>query len=293
MHVPTYTRLDRSVLSITGEDRRTFLQGLISNDINKATGDQAIWAALLSPQGKFQWEMFIVEHGEALLIDTESQRFADFCKKLSLYRLRSKVTLSERPDLSVFAFGAEGHFGLPDSLGAARRVGEGIIYTDPRISNLGGRALLPSTESLTAVGFTPEPFSAWDDRRIALGIPDGSRDLPVDKALLLENGFEELGGVDFAKGCYMGQELTARTKYRGLVRKRLLPVTFPDGASPSSGALVFAGDTEAGEMRSVGTCAGLALLRLEHLAAPLTSEGQPLTPVVPGWIKLPGGDISP
>jgi folate-binding protein YgfZ len=122
-------------------------------------------------------------------------------------------------------------------------------------------------------------------------VPDGSRDLPVEKAILLENGFDELHGIDWQKGCYMGQELTARTRYRGLVRKRLLPVEI-DGPLPASGTPVMAGDKEAGEMRSGIDGLGLALLRLEHLdKGPLTAGGATLTPRKPDWVKFRNNSI--
>ncbi|MBF0394376.1 MAG: folate-binding protein, partial [Alphaproteobacteria bacterium] len=141
-----------------------------------------------------------------------------------------------------------------------------------------------------ALGFAPGPFEDWDRLRLSLGLPDGSRDLPIDKAIPLENGFEELRGVDFDKGCYMGQELTARTKWRGLVRKRLLPVAI-NGPTPEPGAEVMLGDQEAGEMRSSFDGWGLALLRIEMLnrETPLTCGAATLTPRVPDWVKFQEG----
>ncbi len=279
----SYSRLSRTVLSVAGEDRRTFLQGLISNDIAKAGPDRAMWAAFLTPQGKFLWDLFIVEQGDAFLIDVEAGRADEFRKKLSLYKLRAKVTITPAVDLSVYAVLDAAALGLPGEAGAAKPVGEGVAYVDPRLPVLGARALLRSPEALAGLSEAPE---AWDRLRLSLGVPDGSRDLPIDKALLLENGFDELGGVDFNKGCYMGQELTARTKYRGLVKKRLLPVSF-DGAAPAPGTPVMAGEVEAGEMRSASGSQGVALIRLEHLAAELVAGGTKLSVSVPDWVRLP------
>jgi folate-binding protein YgfZ len=126
----------------------------------------------------------------------------------------------------------------------------------------------------------------YDHLRISLGVPDGSRDLPVEKAILLENGFDELNAIDWDKGCYMGQELTARTRYRGLVRKRLMPVAI-EGPAPEFGAPLLLGDKEAGEMRSASGDIGLALVRLEALGqGALTSGASRLTPAKPDWAKF-------
>jgi len=269
-----FTRLPRTVLEVAGDDRKTFLQGLISNDVAKIAPGQALWAAFLTPQGKFLWDLFLTEQGDTVLIDVDAATAEAFRKKLSLYKLRSKVTITTT-DLAVFAvFGGDG--ALPEGVAA-----------DTRLPAMGGRlyASQPPADMAEA------PLAAWDAWRFAQGVPDGARDLIVDKSLLLENGFDELGGVDFNKGCYMGQELTARTKYRGLVRKRLLPVSF-DGAAPEAGTPVLAGEVEAGEMRSGGDGAGLAMVRLEHLRAgtPLTCGGKALAVTVPAWAVLPEGE---
>lgn len=286
----SFTSLSRAVLTVAGEDRRAFLQGLISNDIAKAGPDRAIWAAFLTPQGKFVHDLFIVEVGNAFLIDVEAARLAEFVRKLSMYKLRSKVVIAPVPELAVFAVfgdGALAALGLAEQSGAAAPFAAGVAFVDPRFAALGARLYAATAPA----GFAEVPFAAWDEARIRLGIPDGSRDLPVEKAILLENGFDELGGVDFQKGCYMGQELTARTKYRGLVRKRLLPVTFT-GAPPEPGSPVMAGAAEAGEMRTVQDGVGLAVLRLEYVRqnAPLTCGGAALTVAMPDWVVLPEGE---
>lgn len=280
-----FTRLDRAVLAVAGDDRAAFLQGLISNDIAKAGSGRAIWAAFLTPQGKFLWDLFIVEHDGIFLIDVEAARAEEFRKKLSLYKLRSKVTVS-LTELSVYAVPHAVALDLGDAPGAARAFADGVAYVDPRLVRLGARVVLASDQALIAAGLSETDPAAWDAPRIAAGVPDGSRDMVVDKALLLENGFDELGGVDFDKGCYMGQELTARTKYRGLIKKRLLPVSI-DGPVPAPGTTIMAGEVEAGEMRSACGRDGLALLRLEHLSAPLSASGATLTVKVPDWVKLP------
>ena len=130
--------------------------------------------------------------------------------------------------------------------------------------------------------------AAWDAHRLALGLPDGSRDMEAEKSLLLEAGFDELNGASWSKGCYMGQELTARTRYRGLVKRRLVPVTV-EGALPAPGTPVFRGEAEVGTMRSGLGSQGMALLRLEAInaGAPLRCGGASLTPRLPAWMHLP------
>ncbi len=288
----SFTRLaNRALLVVGGEDRQAFLQGLVSNDVAKVAADRAVWAAFLTPQGKFLHDLFIAARGAEYLIDAEADRVEDFRKKLSMYKLRSKVTVAVAEGLSVFAAAGD-YLGLPSEAGAARGFGGGVAFVDPRLPRAGLRLYLPDVQPLVAAGFDEAPFAAWDERRIRLGLPDGSRDLPVEKAILLENGFDELKGVDFQKGCYMGQELTARTKHRGLVRKRLMPVSI-DGPVPASGTPVMLDGAEAGEMRSAVAGVGLALVRLEHFRAADGRQGAftcgdaRLTPWKPDWAVFP------
>ncbi len=223
MSAPSFSLVPhRSVIAVGGPDRVDFLQGLISNDTTKVAPGRAIWAALLTPQGRFLNDMFVADGGgDTLLLETERERAPALARKLGLYRLRSKVTVEDRGaamDVAV-VFGPDAEKALAI---------EGVTaFVDPRLAELGVRVLAPSgqaTALLAARGFIQAPLEAYDALRLELGVPDGSRDLIVDKALLLENGFDELNGVDWQKGCYMGQELTARTKYRALIRKRLFPV---------------------------------------------------------------------
>jgi folate-binding protein YgfZ len=263
--------------------------------VRRVAADRAEWAAFLTPQGKFLHEMFIAGKDDAFLLDLEAERLPDLQKKLTLYRLRSKVTLAPAEGLGVYAAfgdGALAALGLPGEAGAATPFGNGVAMVDPRLAGLGARAILPDAQPLAAAGLTEVDAAAWDRHRIALGVPDGSRDLPVEKAILLENGFDELHGVDFQKGCYMGQELTARTKYRGLVRKRLMPVRIT-GAAPEPGTPVMRDGAEAGEMRSSAGDVGLALIRLEHFRAAegaadaFTCGDARLTPWKPDWAVFP------
>lgn len=285
---------ERGVLAVSGEDTISFLQGLVSNDVTKVAEDRAIHAALLTPQGKYLHDFFILRHGERLLLDCEAARLPDLMKRLKIYKLRAKCTLEDCSDAYTAAAvpGATAStLGLTDQPGTARALDGGVIYMDPRLSNLGARALLPSEtaeETLTGLGLAPSGRDTYDQVRVGLGVPDGTRDLVVEKSILLESGFDELNGVDWDKGCYMGQELTARTKYRGLIKKRLMPVTI-DGPAPEAGTPVMIGETEAGEMRSVAGNLGLALLRLERIekareeGTPLKAGDAVLTPNKPDW----------
>ena len=270
----------RGLLAVEGDDRRAFLQGLISNDIARVDATQSIYAGFLTAQGRFLHDFFVVELDGRFFLDAEAPRLDDLKRRLSLYRLRAKVTLgvaNETHAVAVlFGAGALDALRLPEEAGRAVAFAGGIVYADPRLAALGARAVVPRDRlgAFAQAGFKPGVLADYDQLRIALGVPDGSRDLPVEKALLLENGFEELNGVDWNKGCYVGQELTARMKYRLLVKKRLMPVRI-DGPAPAPGTPIMLGDQEAGEMRSASGSLGLALLRLE-LVEQADREGRPL-----------------
>jgi tRNA-modifying protein YgfZ len=285
---------DRGIVTVAGEDRVGFLQGLVSADVAKVRPDRAAYSAFLTPQGKFLHDFFLVDMGEMLSLDCERARADDLRRRLSLYKLRTRVAIANVSDeYRVFAaFGPT----IADKLrlttpGQAAEYAGGIAYLDPRLPAMGVRVLLHGglgEDPLIALGCVraePEDYHAL---RIANGLPDGSRDLPVEKAILLENGFDELHGIDWNKGCYVGQELTARTKYRGLVRKRLMPVAV-EGPLPASGTEIAFDGKEAGEMRSGQGARALALLRLEAVqqalaeGRPLTAGAAKLTPIKPSW----------
>lgn len=297
MAAPSFTVLNtRAVLSVSGEDAVSFLQGLVSNDVTRVSETQAIWAAFLTPQGKFLHEFMIVKRNGRLLLDCEADRREDLLTRLKRFRLRSKVELAADDDLSVAAAWGDpdsSAFDLPLIPGAAAPFGTGIAYRDPRLLEAGVR-LIAGTEALVSqladAGFSAADQAAYDAHRIALGLPGGSRDLEVEKALLLENGFEELDGVDFKKGCYIGQELTARTHYRALIKKRLLPVAI-EGVAPPPGTPLTSEGKDAGEMKTSAGGYGLALIRLATWRSSpdglLTDGSAKLRPQPPAWISLP------
>lgn len=287
----------RGVLRIGGADRRGFLQGIVSNDVERVTPERAVWAAFLTPQGKFLHEFTLGEANERFLLDCEAGRAADLLRRLKLYKLRAQVTLEPAEDLAVaaaFGPGALEKLGLPAEPGRARPFAGGLACVDPRLAVLGARIIVPrgdAEKALTDAGFAPGTLADYDAVRIAAGVPDGSRDLEVEKATLLESGFDELNGIDWGKGCYMGQELTARMRYRGLTKKRLIPVEIA-GPAPAAGTAITRDGKEAGELRTAvarnGGSLALALLRLEALQddVSLMAGDAMVTVRKPDWAKF-------
>ena len=288
-----YAVLDgRGSITVAGADRVGYLQGLVSNDVARAADGHPVWAALLTPQGKFRHDFFIVasEDGRLILDCEGGERMMDLGRTLRRYVLRADARLGiaqDRACIAVWGDGALDALGLTEANQVS--FAGGIAFRDSRLPAMGARILAPKDAALDALaGVEATHAAAWDAHRIALGIPDGARDMIPGKAILLECGFDELHGIDWNKGCYMGQELTARTKYRGLVKKRLLPVRI-DGAAPAEGSTVTAGGRDAGTLFSIAGDRGLALIRLDALRkeVPLETGGAVLHPDVPGWIVLP------
>lgn len=281
----------RGVIAVAGTDRVDFLQGLISNDTTKVAPGHAVWAALLTPQGRFLNDMFVAAGNgeEALLLETERERAAALARKLSIYKLRSQVKVEDRSAAMEVAvvYGPS----LDATTLVPRLAQAGLVaFVDPRLAELGVRVLGPAGQvsaALAANGCIERPLADYDSLRLSLGAPDGSRDLVVEKALLLENGFDELNGVDWQKGCYMGQELTARTKYRALIRKRLFPVRV-EGEMPAPGTAILDGVDEVGEVRSGVDGRALAMLRLDAVGPghTLTAGAARIVPEKPSWMRL-------
>jgi tRNA-modifying protein YgfZ len=259
---------ERGVIAVEGDDRVAFLQGLVSNDVATARLGHAVWAALLTAQGKWLADFFVFAEAGALLLDCEAAQIPDLIQRLSRYRLRMKATLRAAPEYLVHVAWP----GRPD-------VG-GIAAPDPRLPDFAWRIL--ATEPLAATA-TPDD---WDRYRLQAGLPDGSRDMEPDRSILLEAGFDELAGVSWSKGCYMGQELTARTKYRGLVKRRLVPVTI-DGPVPPPGSPVLKNGVDVGMMRSGRDGIGLASLRLNAMEGTLHCGQARLAAKIPAWMRLP------
>ncbi|MBL94477.1 MAG: hypothetical protein CMF70_04150 [Magnetovibrio sp.] len=294
MHNTKYTILsNRGVIEVSGDDRKHFLQGLISNDIKQVSPTHTIYAALLTAQGKYLFDFFVIEINTSIYIDCEQSRASALLKKLALYKLRAKIDLVDRSqDFQIAAvFGKNPHvpFKLQKRTGHAKRISESIVYIDPRLMQAGVRILSPKSNIEKLLNALPISKVNWEDfdaQRISLGLPDGTRDLVPEKSILLESGFEELNGIDWDKGCYMGQELTARTKYRGLVKKRLIPVTFK-GKAPTPGTPITVGRKKVGEMRSTVGNTGMALIRVDDITStPLSAAETIIKPQKPNWVNF-------
>ncbi|PJK27607.1 YgfZ/GcvT domain-containing protein [Minwuia thermotolerans] len=262
---PTHVKLpNRGVLSVAGAEAESFLQNLVSNNVAPASPETGVYATLLTPQGKFLHDFFVVRDGEgAILLDCEADRLEDLKRRLTLYKLRAKVELADvSAGWTVIAL-------LAGSAGAP------IEFQDPRHADMGRRALLPAGADIPG---EERPFADYERRRLECGVPDGSRDMEVERSFLLENRIDEFHGIDFKKGCYVGQELTARTKYRGNVRKRLTPVTV-DGELPDPGTPVTIDGKEVGAVRSGLGDRALAMLRIERPDGELRAGETRLTPL--------------
>ena len=252
-----------------------------------------MWSAVLTPQGKFLHDFFLSDLNGGFLLDTEAERIDDLRRHLARYKLRANVSLREAGSEWHVAVAWGGFtleaLGLSGTPGSTRAFEGGLAYTDPRLNALGARLLLPHDRAAEILRqhFEIGDLHEYDELRISLGVPDGSRDMEVSRSILLENGFDELGGVDWNKGCFIGQELTARTKYRALIKKRLLPVVF-DGMAPEPGAPVYGDGREVGILRSTASNKGLALLRLEAVKGPakLEAGGKPLRVELPSWAEI-------
>jgi tRNA-modifying protein YgfZ len=254
----------RAVLAIGGADAAKFLQGLITNDIGKVQGLQAVHAGLLSPQGKILFDFFLVENGGGFLADVARDQIDELAKRLAFYRLRAAVEIDQHPSLQVAA--AWG--GTPAAPEAA------IVYADPRLPALGYRALLPEGMSACELGCEDATEADYHAFRISQGVPEGGLDYPFGETFPHEALFDQLNGVDFAKGCFIGQEVVSRMEHRGTARKRIVPVE-SDAPLPAPGSSIEAGGVPVGVLGSVSGTAGLALVRLDRVEDAL-ARGEPL-----------------
>ncbi|MEN6541739.1 folate-binding protein [Parvibaculum sp.] len=266
---------ERGILRVGGADARPFLQGLITNNVDLVEEAHAVYACLLTPQGKFLFDFFITADGDALLLDCDGARAADLLKRLAFYKLRADVTLENlSANRAVIAFWGEG----------AAPAG---ALSDPRLAALGYRLVTSSPEEALKDAAPATP-AEYHRHRIALGVGDAAHDFEPDRTFPLEVNLDELHGIDFKKGCFVGQEVTSRTKRRGSVRKRLIPCRVegdlpkphtPVRSSGREAGMVFSGDAETGRV--------LALLRLDLIDGAVLEAGDAsLTPEKPDWANF-------
>ncbi len=271
---------DRAVLRVSGADRIEFLQGIVSNDAAKAGRDRGVWAAFLTPQGKYLHDFFLAADGESILLDCEKVRADDLRKRLRRYTLRSDARVEAADDLVVALTATE----------PASAPGAAACFPDPRHRDAGYRMIgepAAVREAMAAAGLDAADPLDWDHRRLALGLPDGSRDLEVERSTLAEANADLLGGIDWDKGCWMGQEVTARMHYRGLAKRRLTPMRV-DGPVPARGAAVERDGRPVGECRSSAGGLVMVLARTDALdeAEPGLRAGEAhLHPAPPEWLK--------
>lgn len=256
----------RAVISIRGPDAGHFLNSLLTADVEHLAEGEARYAALLTPQGKILFDMLVLRQGDGFLIDCAAGQRADLLKRLAMYRLRARVEIAARDDLAVGVSPKE----LPGA------------YRDPRSPAIGWRM----------IGAPQDEAEGHDAARIAAGLADSEADLGSGEFFPHEANLDQLGGVSFTKGCYVGQEVVSRMEHRGTARSRILPVTL-DGAAPPKGTDIRAGEKQVGTLLSSSGRNALALIRLDRLgdaAAPLLADGVKVTVLKPAWARydVPG-----
>jgi tRNA-modifying protein YgfZ len=265
MHKKAVILDDRGVISVSGEEATSFLQGLLTNDVERLAPGEARYAALLTPQGKILFDLLAVRvPGEepSYLIDCTAAQAADLAKRLGFYKLRAKVAIANQSaERAVVAFWGD----EPAST-------DGLVYTDPRDPRLGWRAILPRPIA-AAIGL--EHVGEYEGLRIAVGAPKGGLDFAYADAFPHDANFDLLHGVDFDKGCYVGQEVVSRMKHRGTARKRVARVKL-SGPAPAPGTPVMDGELAVGSLGSSSGREALALLRLDR-AEEAMAAGRTLT----------------
>ena len=279
---------DRGVVKVAGEDARGFLHGLVSADILNLAPGAARFCALLSPQGKIFADFLVTEapaeDGGGFFLDVPRALAKPLTDKLNLYKLRSRVLVEDLSDILGVLAAWDG-----SSTGAF-----GLAYPDPRLPALGLRVMLQphrAPDAAAALGAALVDAGAYDRHRVALGIPSGGVDFRYGDAFPHEADMDQLGGVDFDKGCYVGQEVVSRTEHRGIARTRTVVVRF-EGTAPAAGESVMAGDRQVGTMGSAAAGHGLALLRLDRVADALSrgeelvAGGVVIRPLKPEWARF-------
>jgi folate-binding protein YgfZ len=276
---------ERSVIRVAGDDAARFLNNLVTNEVGELAPGSARFAALLTPQGKILFDFFVVacapEDGGGFVIDAPRVLADALAERLKFYRLRAKVEIAVLTDLAVAVV-----------LDGEPRGDAGLIYADTRHPGLGTRMIFPAADIDTAlVDFERVDAGRWQMQRITLGVPEGGKDFVYGDTFPHEADMDALHGVDFDKGCFVGQEVVSRVQHRGGPRKRVVPVTYED-AAPEEGAEIEAGGQTAGFMGSSAAGRGLAMLRLDRVDEALKVGGKiegggiTLTLVKPDWAEF-------
>lgn len=286
---------DRGIVRVSGADAHRFLNGLLTADIEAMTAAEPRYAALLTPQGKIVADFIVVHQAdgddEAFLLDCERTLVGPLVAKLNFYKLRAKVAVESLAE----TMGALALWDDDD----ARQPGS-PWFPDPRLGALGWRAIAPpgiASELAAAQGAALVDDAAYEAHRIALGVPRGGCDFAYGDAFPHEADMDQLNGVAFDKGCYVGQEVVSRMQHRGNVRNRVVPVRI-DGAAPAPGTPVIVGDKTVGAVGSAADGRGLALLRLDRVAdamgagLSLVAGTAEVHPVKPAWAKFPWPDAA-
>jgi tRNA-modifying protein YgfZ len=279
---------DRGVVKVAGEDARTFLNGLLTVDIGKVTPHRAAFAALLTPQGKIIVDCIVAEapaeDGGGFFLDCPRALASSLVDKLNFYKLRAKVIVE---DLSET-------LGVLAAWDASGSTEYGLCYADPRLSALGFRVMVPlhlAKDAAADLGAELVDAQHYEAHRIALGVPRGGLDFTYGDAFPHETDMDQLNGVDFAKGCYVGQEVVSRMEHRGSARSRVVPVAY-EGFAPDAGAAVTASEKSVGTLGSTTNGRGLAMLRLDRIedamaaGLPLVAGGATLRLIKPDWARF-------
>lgn len=270
----------RGVLAVGGEAAHRFLNDLVTADVGRASPGRAVYAGLLTPQGKVLFDFIIFRDGERFLLDLARGAAADLVKRLLFYRLRAQVTIDDLSDSrQVLAAWGNGQLRL-----------EGAVAPDPRLEALGWRAIVVAGAAAPA-DFTEASESEYDARRVALGVPEGGLDFAFGEPFPHDIDMDQLGGIDFRKGCYIGQEVVSRMEHRGTARRRVV-IARGVAPLPPAGTPITAGERPIGTLMSSAGGTGLALVRLDRAkeaidaGEPLTAGQSVVTLSLPDWAKF-------